>query len=123
MCSIWRCGTAAAVCAHCAAVRQQTDTVHSGQVRALVGVAVLKFYDDFLWAAEQKRAQEAAEWVKWFLPASSWLLNDKCQWEPQHLHEFLGFDVNSRTYTVHVTEARMARAICCAQQRTLRSRH
>ncbi|MFZ9889872.1 MAG: reverse transcriptase domain-containing protein, partial [Myxococcota bacterium] len=76
-----------------------------------VGVRVLNFYDDFLWAAESAKAHALAAWVRWFLPASGWVLNAKCRWDPAHLQEFLGFDVDAKAYTVHVTKERIERAV------------
>ena len=76
-----------------------------------VRVRVLNFYDDFLWAAEQRDARAQAEWVKWLFPASGWALNDKCKFEPAHTRDFLGFVVRSTHYTVHVTNERVERAL------------
>ena len=74
--------------------------------RALGG-KVLDFYDDFLWGAEVRRAREMVEWVQWLLPASGWVLNAKCQFEPSPLRDFLGFTINSIPYTLHVTPERI----------------
>lgn len=76
-----------------------------------VGVRVLNFYDDFLWACAPQDSERLARWVQWFLPASGWLLNEKCRWTPSTLAEFLGFDVSSGEYEVRVTEARLKRAV------------
>jgi hypothetical protein len=44
-----------------------------------IGVRVLNFYDDFLWASAASEGERLAQWVAWFLPAAGWLLNGKCQ--------------------------------------------
>ena len=75
-----------------------------------IGVQVINFYDDFLWAAPTDKGAELAAFVAWLLPASGWALNDKCRWTPARVQEFLGFEINSESYSVHVTEQRLARA-------------
>ena len=81
-----------------------------------IEVQVLNFYDDFLWATDRKRGAELSEWVQWFLPASGWLLNEKCQWKPSTEQDFLGFTVRSEPYTVHVSEERVVRTERTVQQ-------
>jgi hypothetical protein len=76
----------------------------------MLKVKVLNFYDDFLWAEEEKHAPALSEWVQWLLPASGWSLNDKCQWQPSPTRDFLGFIIDSNEYSLLVKAERIKRA-------------
>ena len=75
-----------------------------------LGVQVLNFYDDFLWASEGKHGPALAKWVQWLLPASGWNLNDKCQWQPSTSRDFLGFLIDTANFSLHVKAERISRA-------------
>jgi hypothetical protein len=48
--------------------------------------------------------------VQWLLPATGWKLNDKCEWEPSRVRDFLGFTLDTSKFTVHVKTSRLDRA-------------
>ncbi len=70
---------------------------------------VLNFYDDFLWATPKGQGKERSDWVKWFLPALGWKLNQKCVWQPSTEVDFLGFTINTTRHSLRVSEERIER--------------
>ena len=72
-----------------------------------IGVRVLNYLDDFLWAAKQGEENELVEFVLDLLTSLGWKLNEKGNLTPQHVAEFLGMTINTETYTVETPQRKM----------------
>jgi len=75
-----------------------------------IGVKVLNFYDDFLWAARAEQRMALTAFVKAIFAGTGWVLNDKCKWTPEMIAEFLGFIIDTKKMFVNVSDERIARA-------------
>ena len=74
--------------------------------RAL-GIRVLNYLDDFLWASHPSQAETLTLFVKDLLTSLGWKFNDKCMFTPSHQVEFLGMLVDSEKYWVTVPERKV----------------
>jgi hypothetical protein len=76
-------------------------------ISRLVGMRVYNFYDDFLWATQPESAKDMGTWVAWILPRLGWKTNAKCTWIPATIAEFVGFQIDTKQYTVRALERRI----------------
>lgn len=81
-------------------------------VRAIrmTGQRVMQYFDDWLFAAAKADAPGMVLMARSLLHASGWRTNEKCVWTPSQLAQFLGFDIDSRRFSVSVTRKRIERA-------------
>jgi hypothetical protein len=74
--------------------------------RAL-GIRVLNYLDDFLWASKPSEANTLKDFVLFLLPSLGWKLNDKCNLNPSNYASFLGMEIDTKKYWVMAPERKI----------------
>ena len=67
-----------------------------------LGIRVLNYLDDFLWASHPRQSKALTTFVKDLLTSLGWKFNDKCVFTPSYQVEFLGMTIDTEKYWVTV---------------------
>ena len=74
-----------------------------------LGIRVLNYLDDFLWASKPSEARDVLLFVKMLLPLLGWKFNAKCRFDPSPEVEFLGMIINAHTYWISAPKDKILR--------------
>ena len=74
--------------------------------RAL-GIRMLNYLDDFLWASKIGEIDELTTFVKELLPSLGWSFNEKCRFTPSHKVDFLGMTIDAEKYWITTSQRKI----------------
>ena len=66
----------------------------------ILGIRCLSYLDDFLFAASPDKIPMTQSFARWLFPLLGWSTNDKCDWDPGFVKEFLGFSLDSNEFRI-----------------------
>jgi hypothetical protein len=75
----------------------------------VLGIKVITYIDDFLWAEDARRANLLVSFVKAFLVLLGWELSAKTNWTPAMITKFLGYIIDSEKFQFGVPQEKLSR--------------
>jgi hypothetical protein len=90
-----------------------------------LGIRVLNYLDDFLWACKPLGALGMLLFVKTLLPLLGWNFNAKCRFDPSPEVEFLGMIINAHTFWISapVDKIQRIQSLVNNMQQNIQNRH
>ena len=74
----------------------------------VLGIRVLNYIDDLLWAGRKEQIAELVQFARWLLGLLEWECSNKTRWDPTQLLLFLGFLVDAAAYVFRLPEEKAA---------------